>query len=66
MRVNPEGVHDGVVLDEVVEAEREVMAGGTIMNGVCPEAPPPGPWVVTSTCAVPTARKSAAGTVALS
>jgi hypothetical protein len=43
VRVNPPGVHDGVVFDEVVEADREVMEGGTIVNWICPEVPPPGP-----------------------
>jgi hypothetical protein len=32
VRVNPEGLHDGVVFDEVVEEDREVMVGGTIVN----------------------------------
>ena len=34
VRVNPAGVHDGVVFDEVVEAESEVMVGGTIVNWI--------------------------------
>ena len=66
VRVNPEGLHDGVVFDEVVEADKEVMAGARMVNWICPEVPPPGPIVNTLTCEVPTARKSAAGTVALS
>lgn len=66
VRVNPEGLHDGVVFDEVVEDDKEVMAGARIKNGIPPEVPPPGPIVNIFTCAVPRARKSAAGTVALS
>jgi hypothetical protein len=66
VRVNPEGLHDGVVFDEVVEDDKEEMAGARIKNGIPPEVPPPGPIVNILTCAVPTARKSAAGTVALS
>jgi hypothetical protein len=66
VRVNPEVLHDGVVFDEVVEDDRDVMVGGAMANWICPEVPPPGPSVNTSTCALPTARKSAAGIVALS
>jgi hypothetical protein len=60
VRVTPEGLHDGVEFDE-----REVMAGGTIVNWIPPEVPPPGPSVSTLTCAVPNARKSGEGTVAV-
>jgi len=66
VRVNPAGLHDGVVFDEVVEADKEEMAGARMVNWICPEVPPPGPIVNTLTCEIPTARKSAAGTVALS
>jgi hypothetical protein len=66
VRVNPKGLHDGVVFDEVMEDDKDVMAGGTIVNGICPEVPPPGPSVNTSTWAAPIERKSAAGTVAMS
>jgi hypothetical protein len=66
VRVNPEGLHEGVVFDEVVEDDKDVTVGGAMVNWICPEVPPPGPSVITSTCAFPMARKSAAGIVALS
>lgn len=66
VRVNPVGVHDGVVFEDVVDEDKEVMAGCRIANGSPPDVPPPGPCVTTTTCAFPMARKSAAGTVALS
>ena len=40
--VNPVGLHEGVVLDDVVEDDNEVIVGGTIVKGSCPEMPPPG------------------------
>ena len=50
VRVNPEGLQDGVVFDEVVEAAKEVIEGGTIINGLeVGDVPPPGPRVITST-----------------
>jgi len=66
VRVKPKGLHDGVVFDEVVEDDKEVMVGARIVNWIFPEVPPPGPIVNNLTCEVPTARKSVAGTVALS
>jgi hypothetical protein len=50
VRVNPEGLHDGVVFDEVVEDDKEVMVGGMIVNvmGVG-DVPPPGARVNTTT-----------------
>jgi hypothetical protein len=66
VRVNAVGLHDGVVFDIVVDDDNDAMVGGIIVNGSPPEVPPPGPMVNTSTWAVPKARKSAAGTVALS
>jgi len=66
VRVNPVGLHEGVVFDGVVEDDKDVMVGGMTVNGSAPDVPPPGPMVNTSTWAVPVARKSAAGTVALS
>lgn len=42
VRVAPEGLHDGVVFDEVVDDDKELMAGGAIANGICVEVPPPG------------------------
>jgi hypothetical protein len=66
VRINPVGLHEGVVFDEVVEDDKVVMVGGMIVKGSSPEVPPPGPIVNTSTWAVPRARKSEAGTVALS
>ena len=49
VRMNPVGLHDGVVFDEVVEEDKEAMAGGAIVNGIPPEVPPPGPSVNTTT-----------------
>lgn len=49
VRVNPAGLHDGVVFDEVVEDDKDVMVGGRIVNGSPPEVPPPGPIVSTLT-----------------
>jgi hypothetical protein len=49
VRLNPEGLHDGVVFIEVVEDDKEVMVGGTIVNWIPPDVPPPGPIVSTST-----------------
>lgn len=49
VRVNPVGLHDGVVFDIVVEDDNEVMLGGRIENGIPVEVPPPGPIVSTST-----------------
>jgi len=67
VRVNPEGLHDGVELDDVVGEDKDVMVGGIIVNAMeVGDVPPPGPSVSTTTCAVPKARNSAAGTVALS
>jgi len=66
VRTNPVGLHACVVFDIVVEDDKEVMVGGMIVNWIPPEVPPPGPIVSTSTWVVPMARKSAAGTVALS
>lgn len=47
--VKPVWLHDGVVLDEVVEDESDVMAGGAIVNVVPVDVPPPGPPVNTIT-----------------
>jgi hypothetical protein len=49
VRTNPEGLHDAVVFDEVVDDDKEVMEGGKIMNWIPADVPPPGPWVSTST-----------------
>ena len=40
--VTPEGLHDGVVFDEVVDDVKELMVGAEIANGICAEVPPPG------------------------
>ena len=40
--VTPEELHDGVVFDEVVDDDRELMIGGAIANGICADVPPPG------------------------
>jgi len=66
VRVSADVLHEGVLFDEVVEDDKELTVGGTIVNGSSPDVPPPGPIVNTSTCAVPWARKSEGGTVALS
>ena len=42
VRVTPEGLHEGVELEEVVEEDKEVTAGGAIVNGMEAEAVPPG------------------------
>ena len=42
--VTGETLHDGVVEDE-----KDVTVGGMIVNGIVPEAPPPGPRLSTST-----------------
>jgi hypothetical protein len=49
VRMNPAGLHEGVVFDIVVEDDSEVIVGGRIVNGSPPEVPPPGPIVSTST-----------------
>jgi len=49
VRVMPEGLHAGVVLDIVVEDDKEVMVGATIVNWIPPEVPPPGPRVNATT-----------------
>ena len=41
VRVTTEGLHDGVVFDEVVEDDREVIVGGKIVNGNELEGVPP-------------------------
>jgi hypothetical protein len=64
--VNPEGLHEGVVFDDVVEDDSEVIVGARIENEIPLDVPPPGPWVNASTVAVPAARKSVAGIVAVS
>jgi hypothetical protein len=70
VNVKPETLHDGVVFDEVVEADSDVMAGGTIVNGrEAADAPPPGPRLNAETFAVwtvPAPTRSAAGITALS
>jgi hypothetical protein len=66
VNVKPEGLHEGVVFDDVVEDDSEVIDGARIENDIPVEVPPPGPWVNTSTVAVPVARKSVAGIVAVS
>lgn len=69
VKVKPETLHDGVVFDEVVEADSDVMAGGTIVNGRdVGDAPPPGPRLNAETFAVwtvPAPTRSAAGITAL-
>ena len=49
VRVNPTGVHEGVVFLEVVDDDREVMDGGRIETVIAPDVPPPGPKVNTTT-----------------
>lgn len=65
--VNPEVPHDGMEFVTVVgDDETEVIAGETIVNGIPLDVPPPLPGFCTFTCAVPAARKSEAGIVAVS
>lgn len=62
-----ETAHDGVVLLEVVDEEREVIVGPVIVNVRGPEVPAPeAPCVRILTCADPVVRKSAGGTEAVS
>ena len=42
VRVTTEGLHDGVVFDEVVEDDKEVTVGGMIVNGKEEDGVPPG------------------------
>ena len=42
VRMTTEGLHDGVVFDEVVEEDKEVIDGGTIVNGSEEDGAPPG------------------------
>jgi len=69
VRVKPEALHEGVEFDEVVEADNDVMAGGTIVNGRdVGDAPPPGPRLNRETFAVwtvPAPKRSAGGITAL-
>jgi hypothetical protein len=67
VRINPEGVHDAVVLSTVeAEDDSEEIEGAAIVNEMdVGDAPPPGPLVDTRTLAVPAVRKSAGGTVAV-
>jgi len=41
--VKPEGLHEGVELDDVVEDDKEVMTGGEIVNGTWDDVFPSGP-----------------------
>jgi len=61
VRTTSDGLHDGVEFDE-----REPIVGPLIVNDIGLEAPPPGLSVNTLTLAVPVARKSAGGTIAVS
>ena len=65
VKVTPVALQDGVVFEEVVDAESEVMIGGTIEN-VTLDVPPPGAGVDTLTWAVPTDRIFPAGISATS
>ena len=66
VKVMPVALQDGVVFEEVVEAESDVMIGRTIENVIPLEVPPPGGGVNTVTWAVPTAAISATAIVARS
>lgn len=65
VKVMPVTLQDGVVFEEVVDAESEVMIGGTIENGTL-DVPPPGAGVDTLTWAVPTDTIFPAGIMAIS
>ena len=43
VRVKPDGLHEGVLLVEVVDEDSEVIAGARIAKGIPPDVPPPGP-----------------------
>ena len=49
VRVNPAGLHDGVVFDEVVEEDKEVIDGGETVNWIPAVVPPTGAMVNTLT-----------------
>jgi len=42
VRVNPEGLQEGVVFDEVVDDDKDVTVGGAMVNGNEVEGVPPG------------------------
>lgn len=65
VKVMPVALQAGVVFEEVVDAESEVMIGGTIEN-VTLDVPPPGAGVDTLTWAVPTDTIFPAGIIATS
>jgi hypothetical protein len=64
VRVTPGGLHAGVMFDEVVEDNKEVIAGALIVKGSTGEAAAPG--FIRSRLAFPGFARSAAGTVATS
>jgi hypothetical protein len=49
VRVNPVAAQDGVVLDIVVEEDKELIVGGAMVNAIPVELPPPGLRVNTFT-----------------
>ena len=70
VREKPEALQEGAEFDEVVDADKDVIAGGTIVNGRdVADAPPPGPRLNAETFAVWAVfapSRSAAGITALS
>jgi hypothetical protein len=63
VRVAPGGLHAGVVFDEFVEEDKELMLGMAIVKGICEEAVVPG--LTSWTFADPAMARSEAGTVAV-
>jgi hypothetical protein len=48
--VNPEALHEGIEFTMLVEDDdADAIDGGTIVNGIPSEVPPPGPMLVTFT-----------------
>ena len=64
VRVTPGGLHAGVVFDEFVEDDKELMMGVAIVKSTREEAVVPG--LTSWTFVVPAAARSEAGTVATS
>jgi hypothetical protein len=55
VRVKPEGLHDGVEADEVVDAEMPEMTGGEIVKGTCGDVfplDPTGAGLISATWAI--------------
>jgi hypothetical protein len=64
VRVTPGGLHAGVMFDEFVEDDKELMTGVAIVKGTREEVGVPG--LTSTTFVVPGFTRSTAGTVAIS